>query len=231
MNKILISIILLSIILAGCGERVKVTFVSRSEQEMVKLKIISPQNGELINSDSVKIAFEVENFDVSGGNNAIHFILDNGPRMIHKSKEPFFLSSLKEGRHIIRAFPAKGWGESVKDPDSLAIVQFFVKSKNSELLNTNMPMLTYNEPAGFFKGERAKRVLLDFLVSNAVLSKNGYSVVYKLDGIAKTFTSVSPIYLTNLNHGQHTIELELVDKSSNLAEGNFVRTQRNITIS
>ena len=230
MNKIIIVIFLIMLALAGCTEKIHVKVIPRSSSELVKLRIVSPQNGEIINSTSVRIAFEAENFDVERGDNELHFILDNGPRLTHKSKEPFFVSSLSEGRHIIRAFAAKGWGESVKDSEAFVIVQFYVKKNNSELLNTHLPMLTYNEPAGYFKGESAKRVLLDFLATNVMLSKDGYKVIYRLDGAAHELTSVSPIYLTNLAPGTHTIDLELVDKSGNLAEGNFVKTQRDIVV-
>lgn len=230
-TKPVFMIIIISVFLFSCVERATVTVVPRSGEELLKLNILEPENGEIIDSDSVRVVFEAKNF-VVGEKMFLGVVLDNGPRLVHHSNEPLYLASLYEGRHIVRAFPMKSWGESVKDLNSLATVQFYVKKNNSELLNLNLPMLTYNEPVGTYRGEKAKRILLDFLVSNVVLSKNGYKVVYTLDdGRPVELTTDSPIYLTNLKPGSHNIVLELVDKNGNLAEGNFVRTQREFVVS
>ncbi len=229
MKKILTVLLLLSLLLYGCREKTNVIIIPRQSSEMVSLNIISPQNGEIVNSSSIKIAFELKNSDIKK-DASIHFVIDNGPRMIHKSTEPFFISSLSEGRHVVRAFASKMLGESIKDPKAFSMVQFYVKNNNTNLLNTNLPMLTYNEPVGFFKKDDSNRILLDFLVHNVLLSKNGYKVIYTIDGVSRTFTSASPIYITNLSAGNHIISLELVDKAGNLAEGNFVKTQREIVV-
>lgn len=229
MKKKIMLLLLLGLLLYGCREKASVIVIPRQSSDMVSLNIISPQNGEIVNSSSIKIAFELKNLDVKK-DGSIHFIIDNGPRMVHKSAEPFFISSLSEGRHVVRAFASKRLGESIKDPQAFSMIQFYVKNNNTNLLNTNLPMLTYNEPVGFFKKDDSGRILLDFLVHNVLLSKNGYKVVYTLDGISRTFTSASPIYITNLSAGKHIIDLELVDKAGNMAEGNFVRTQREIVV-
>ena len=161
----------------------------------------------------------------------MHFVLDNSARIRRASAEPFLISSLSEGRHSIRVFPVKRTGESVKDSSAFAMRQFFVRKNNTGLINPDLPTLTYSEPAGFYKGESAKRVLLDFLVANAILSEKGYMVVYSIDGIKRAeLFAEKPVYLTNLAPGIHTVMLELVDKQGKLAEGNFVRTQHDIII-
>lgn len=223
-------LIVLLLFVTSCAEPLHIRVVPRHPEELVKLTILEPQPGTLLPSDTVRIGFTTTNFNLGVAGNAIHFVLDNGPRIVHKTTEPFVLSSLSEGRHVIRAFPVKGWGESIKDPEAFAVTQFYVKNKNTELLNLNLPMLTYNEPAGFYKKETAQRILLDFLVHNAILSEYGYAVRYTLDGVQKVLTDVAPLYLTSLKPGTHTITLELIDKQGSLAEGNFVKTQREITI-
>ncbi|MBI4141901.1 hypothetical protein HY484_03180 [Candidatus Woesearchaeota archaeon] len=220
----------LFVFLVACSPEIKVKIVPRSAEEMVKVQIISPQEGEVIDGNSVRIVFKVENFEPGEAGNALHVVLNNGPRLKHDSTAPLTLSSLSEGRNVLRVFPVKGLGESVRDKDSFVVRQFYVKKKNTELLNPNLPMLTYNEPAGFYRPEEANRLLLDFLVHNVVLSKNGYRVRYTLDGVSRELFTARPIYLTNIPSSVHTVVLELVDKNGNLAEGNFIRTQRDFVV-
>ncbi|MBI4141178.1 hypothetical protein HY485_05055 [Candidatus Woesearchaeota archaeon] len=229
MMKNLLFCVLL-VFLVACSPEIKVKVVPRSAEEMVKINIVSPQEEEIIDSDTARIIFTVENFRVSVGGNAVHVVLNNGPIIKYFGNGSLVLSSLAEGRNVVRIFPAKGWGESVKDMDAFVMRQFYVKKKNSELLNVNAPMLTYNEPAGFYSSVEAKRLLLDFLVHNVVLSKNGYRVRYSLDGVSRELFAAQPVYLTNVGSGAHKVVLELVDKNGNLAEGNFVRTQRDFVV-
>lgn len=229
LKKAIFAIIIIALLMQGCAKRPTVTIVPRSAEELMKLTILEPKNGEILPSDSVRIIFEPQNFKI-GDSAVLYVVLDNGPRIVQHTNEPLVLSSLSEGRHILRAFPAKRWGESIKDPESLVTVQFYTKKKNSELLNTNLPMLTYNGPTGYYRGEKSKRILLDFIVSNAILSKDGYRVSYKIDDKQTILETQSPIYLTDLQPGPHTILLELQDKNGNIAEGNFAVTQREFFI-
>ena len=114
MQKILITTIFILFLLAlpACT-KVSVTVVQRTQEEMLKLKITQPANGEILQSDSARITFEPTNFMIGQQAN-IHVVMDNGPVLVHKSAEPFYISSLAEGRHIVRAFPARKIGESIK---------------------------------------------------------------------------------------------------------------------
>lgn len=226
---IILALLALTLLLLPACTKIKVTVIPSTEQDVFKLKIIQPANGEILPSDKARITFEPTNFKIGQEAN-IHVIIDNGPVLTHKSNDAFYISSLTEGRHVIRAFPAKRWGESIKDPTAFAISQFYIKTNNTPLLNTNLPILTYNEPAGIYKGEKAKRILLDFIITNAQLSKDGYKIEYKINNKTHELTSNSPIYLTNLQPGTHKITLQLLDKNRNLAEGIFTKTEREFTI-
>jgi len=228
MKKIMIMLMMLIFVVA-CAEQPRFKIASRSSDETIKLKIIEPRESEIIGSDDVKIVFELENVNI-GKNQILNFVLDDSSKVKHYSTEPFLLSGLSDGRHVVRAFITNNFGESIKDTSAFAIRQFYVKKNNTPLLNLAVPMLTYNEPIEAYSGDGARRVLLDFLVSNAVVSKNGYHVVYTVDGVSKELTSVQPLYLTNFRPGVHTVTIELVDKTGNLAEGNFVRVQREIIV-
>lgn len=218
------------VFLVACGPEVQVKIVPRSAEEMTTVSILAPQEGEIIDGDSVRVMFEVENFALGAAGNALHVVLNNGPRLTHHNTAPLVLSSLSEGRNVLRVFPVKGWGESIKDRDAFVMRQFFVKKKNTGLLNPNLPMLTYNEPAGFYSSVEARRLLLDFLVHNAVLSKTGYRVRYTVDGVSRELFAARPMYLTNVPPGVHTVTLEIIDKNGHLAEGNFVKTQRDFVV-
>ena len=183
-----------------------------------------------MNNNTVEVQFEVEHFDSGHNGNALMVVVDNNQKFQNDGKTPLVLERLSEGRHVLRAFAVNRFGESNKDPGAFVMRQFYVGKKNTELLNPALPTLTYNEPMGFYKSGEGQSVLLDFLVTQVVLSKNGYHVRYTLDGEVHELYSASPVYLTKLKAGVHTLVLEVLDKNNNLAEGNFVRTQHDFVI-
>ncbi|MGR3974033.1 MAG: hypothetical protein QRY72_05660 [Candidatus Rhabdochlamydia sp.] len=121
---------------------------------------------------------------------------------------PYKLSS---GEHVLRVYPVRSFGESLKNKDAFASSLFYIDQKGEKpSLNLSTPFLTYNEPQGNF--DPRQPILLDFLINNAQLSSDGYKVKVSIDdSYEKILTQQAPYYLYGLGTGSHTIKLELLD--------------------
>lgn len=142
---------------------------------------------------------------------------------------PFDLS---EGMHVIRAFPDRSYGESVKGPGSYAARIFYVGEKRNNLdVDLSAPYLTYNEPLQTLRYTSKKPLLLDFYLSNIQLSRDGYKVRVTINGnVERMLTQWVPYYIYGLTSGSHTIQLELLDERNQLVPGLFNRVKRTIHV-
>jgi hypothetical protein len=141
-------------------------------------------------------------------------------------------SRLKEGMHTIRMFPARSFGESLKGDKTFAAINFYVGSvKENPDMDLSQPYITYNEPSNQLYLVENKPVLLDFYVTNAELSPDGYKVRLTIDGkVNRTLTSWQPFYIYGLKSGRHSIQLELLDEENKLVPGLFNNVKQSITV-
>jgi len=140
--------------------------------------------------------------------------------------------TLKEGMHVVRAFPDRSYGESLKEPGCYAAEIFYVgQRKDNPDINLNAPYLTYNEPLETLRYQSERPILLDFYLSNVRLSRDGYKVKVTINGdVIRTLTQWAPYYIFGLNKGSHTIELELIDEKNERVPGLFNQVSRKITV-
>lgn len=200
----------------------------------VELKIVSPQPNEVVESGDVAVKFDLKNYEVQPNGPHIHVILDNEPYQPDYSvAEPFILKNVKPGVHTIRAFPARAWHESIKDPTAFASVTFFVGKKTGKPpvdFNAD-PLLTYSRPKGKYEGDKANKILFDFWVKNAELGKNEYKVKYKLDQQKpQVLDEWKPSYFENLTPGKHKLVVELIDKKGRPVKGKYNKTEREFEV-
>ncbi len=142
-------------------------------------------------------------------------------------------SSLQEGKHTIRVFPARSFGESLKGQNTLHAISFYLGTADGPSYGGNLsaPYLTYNEPSNQMPLTANQPILLDFLVTNCELTPDGYKVRLSIDGKAhRTLNVWQPYYIYGLPKGKHTIRLELLDRSGNVVPGSFNDVRRTITI-
>ncbi len=145
---------------------------------------------------------------------------DNFYTQIAEVTIPF---DLAYGEHIVRAFPVRSYGESLKNRGSFAVETFFFRSR-SDTIDQNLkgPYLTYNEPAGTFDTGPDLPILLDFLLSNTELSQDGYKVELTIDNhVERILTLWIPYYIYGLTPGTHTIRLRLLDSQNKSVAGAF----------
>jgi hypothetical protein len=149
--------------------------------------------------------------------------------MSYKVEIPY---RLKEGMHTIRMFPARSFGESLKGDNTFVAIPFYIGDrKDNPDMDLSQPYITYNEPSNNMYLTENKPVLLDFYVTNAELSSDGYKVRLTIDGkINRTITSWQPYYIYGLKRGKHTIRLELIDEMGKVVPGIFNVVEETITI-
>ena len=187
---------------------------------------------------------EIEN---SPKGQSLHVIIDDksyfeyvGPRMspfedqgdyyegMYKFKCPFFL---KEGIHYIRIFPARSFYESLKLENSFASACFYVKKKEKGCEVLKEPFITYNMPNSQVKYTKKEPILLDFLISNCELSRDGYKVRLIIDKtIKRILVKWQPYYIYGLSEGNHTFKLELLDQKNNKVDNVFAKCEGQITL-
>ena len=234
------------------------------ESNTVVTKIVFPRPYENKRKTPVNVQLRVEGFplgvitqndrskeiydDPEG--QAIHVIVDNEPYLIYnQSFEDSFDENrefydkivsfhipftLKPGMHVLRVFPARSYGESLKGkgPFSAEIFYFQDRKKSDDLnIDLQKPYLTYNEPQGRYPSGSGDPILLDFLLSNCELSQDGYKVRLTVDKeVISTLTKYTLYLLYGLSPGKHTVKLELLDKDNKIVPGFFNVTQREVEI-
>jgi len=139
---------------------------------------------------------------------------------------------LDKGEHILRIFPTRSFGESIKAKKALKSRVFYIGEKTTNLdFNPKGPYLTYNEPQGSYSSSRSDPILLDFEVTNARLSADGFKVRLSVDGEEiETLTMWVPYYLYNVPKGSHEMRLELLDSKGKRVPGLFNDTTRQIKV-
>ncbi len=143
-------------------------------------------------------------------------------------KLPFKLSP---GKHFIRVFLARSFGESLKTENAFAAGYFYFENKKGNFeMDLEKPYLTYNEPDNSHKYKHKVPILLDFLVRNCSLSKDGYKVKLNIDGRHIRYLTFPPYYIHNLFKGEHTIELTLVDRNKKPVSGSYNQVKRIIRV-
>ena len=209
--------------------------------------IVSPQEGEVLPvGKSVGLKLKVADFALgvltegSGENGLaqsakgqhIHAIIDNGPyKAIYDVSEPFDLGELAPGVHTIEVFASRSWHESVKSPSARKAVTFYVGEKSGDSpYKSGAPLLTYSRPKGAYVGDDAKKIMVDFYLTNATLSTTDYQARITVDGESTIVQEWRPYSVSGLAPGEHTFKVELLDASGNNVPGKYNSTERTITV-
>jgi hypothetical protein len=184
----------------------------------------------------------------SGMGQTIHLVVDdmpyfavNEPALDPFNEQGFYYDTsykfeipkkLSKGLHVIRAFPARSFGESLKGEKTFFATTFYVGSdEGAKTIDLSKPYLTYNEPSSQMELSTDQPVLLDFYLSNCELTSDGYRVRLSIDGtVHRIFSVWVPYYIYGLSRGKHTVRLELIDKQDKLVDGPFSESEQTIMI-
>ena len=218
-----------------------------------KTRFASLKDGDVLEDLNVSVVVEVENYELgvqtdterakeianSAKGQHVHIILDNDPYFAnYEAGTPFEIGVLDEGPHTLLVFPSRSYHESVKSSDAAQIVNFYVGKEEGEfMLDKSKPTIIYSRPKGEYKGDNAKKIMLDFYLNNVELGDDGYKAKYTIkrkesdtEAVSITLTEWTPAFVTGLASGEYVITLRLLDKDGNVAEGPFNNTERVITV-
>lgn len=163
-------------------------------------------------------------------NEAIDEVSENEEIDFDQTLEATIPYKLSPGLHVLRAFPVRSFGESLKGPRAFSAIYFYFDTKaKTPPIDLSKPFLTYNQPDGSYTF--GKPILLDFVLTNAQLSSDGYKVRLTIDNSDKRIlTSWVPYYIYGLKKGSHTIKLELLDPQGKLIQPLFDDLERTFMI-
>ncbi|MCB0712762.1 MAG: hypothetical protein KDD67_10570 [Ignavibacteriae bacterium] len=217
-----------------------------SELDVMKFDITAPEADAVVTGDSVNVVLTLQGMSLKaptpgeGANDLayskdgqhIHVIVDNEPYMAMYDTT-FRIGGLAPGAHTIRAFPSRSWHESVKKPGAFIARTFYVGEKSGDaLFNPEQPLLTYSRPKGEYVGTDARKIMIDFYLSNCELGPNAYKVIAWIDGKEMdTLTEWVPYFIEGLKEGEHSIRLQLIGSDGvPVANGSYNDTERKITV-
>ncbi len=206
-----------------------------------RVRIVFPANGATVREDHVEVRLAVEhwrNVADAADHRHIHLILDDNPYI--RVDDPTHcgdvcnLQHLSEGTHVLRAFPGWDTHESVKTEGAFAMVVFHVGHTTDIHFNPHAPLLTYSRPKGDYTGPDADNILLDWYLTNIPehdIGEHGFRVRPTIDGTAlPELTSWVPYTIHNLQDGDHTIVLDLLDREGHPVPGPFNHAERHIGV-
>lgn len=211
-----------------------------------KFEIVTPGPDEVVTGDSIMVTTRLAGVELKaptpgeGANDLayskdgqhIHVIIDDKPYMAMYD-ETFSIGPLDPGPHTLRAFPSRSWHESIKTPGVFVAHTFYVGQKSGDpVLDPSKPLLTYSRPKGEYVGQDARKVMIDFYLSNCELGADKYKVIASIDGnVMDTLTEWVPYYIEGLKEGDHTVGLKLIGPDGNAVEnGPFNDAEQKITI-
>jgi hypothetical protein len=184
------------------------------------------------NKEGQSLHIVVDNEPYFAENEAIVDALDNAMDYYDQVLEFEVPFDLSPGMHILRVFPARSYGESIKSDGAFTARTFFFRTKTPTInVDLSQPYLTANQPQGDYKYDSKKPILLDFYLTNVLLSRDGYKVRVTIDKtVQRIVTQWIPYYIYGLKQGDHTIKLELLNEQNKVAPGEFNSVERSFTL-
>jgi hypothetical protein len=208
---------------------------------MASLMLMAPRADQVITRGGVTVRAQLSDWPLAADpGNHVHFIVDDEPYFaVRDLSQPVDLAALvrtnlghelSEGSHVLRMFPSRPQHESVKSGAAFQVVSFAYRTATPGFsFNPSAPLLTYSRPKGC--NVLGQRVLLDFFVTNAALSAEGFKVRYAIDDTASgEITRWVPHFIENLPEGEHRLRLTLIGADGQPVAGRFNDTTRTFTV-
>lgn len=207
------------------------------------LTLNTPAEKDLLTKENVHFAYDIKNYQLtkptvegscaidcanSGEGQHIHLILNNQPYLAKYTPE--FDETLKPGHYIALSFLSRSYHESIKHYEAYDLRQFTVGKDKGKEVDLTQPMLFYSRPKGDYKGKETKKILLDFYLVNATLGVNDYNVRATVDEKEFILKAWKGYLIEGLSEGEHTVKIELLDKTGSLVKSPYALTERTIKI-
>ena len=199
---------------------------------------ISTASITLVDDNEYAFSFDINNYQLgeqtvnkiesqlanSGKGQHIHFIVNNGPYSAHYTNN--FKKKLNSDNNVILAFLSRSYHESVKNRNAYFLTQIG-ENPNFDL---NDKLLFYSRPKGVYKGNDAKKLLLDFYLVNTDISPTGNKVKATINDVVFFIDEWTPYYIEGLPLGEISIKLELINNDGVLIETPFTPSLRTVIL-
>lgn len=201
----------------------------------ISVRIVSPTGRQIIESRTVDVFFEIENYVLGtpeNRGNRLHYILDNqSPQPVYDSIRPISFRNLGQGGHTVRLYAVQPDGRMIRDPQAFAMVYFFVGRKDFQnLIEEDAPFLTVNMPSGAqVATDDDGRVFFDYRMHNTTPG-DGHEVRYQLGAYQGYLSEPGPVLWSNLPPGKHQLVAELLKPGRQPALGPANRVERAFSI-
>lgn len=156
---------------------------------------------------------------------------------------PWHESYKNDGAFQMVRFTVKNGGADVTKPATTSTgAQMSEPAEGKEMrpstagnVDPKKPLLTFSRPKGDYKGVEAEAIMIDFWLANAKLIGDGgdHRVFYSVNGgVPRIKENWTPLWISGLGIGKHTVELWLTDRNGNEVDnGGYNRTKREFTVS
>lgn len=240
----------------AAAEREHQVFIEKGERSPAmpesKVRITSPDELAVIDpGGEVFITLETSDFELGAQTETrraamianspegqhIHVIVNNQPYIAIYEEGEVNIGELPGGSNTVFVFPSRSYHESIKSPGAYDYLLFYVGEEIGEFaLDDNSPAIIYSRPKGTYRGADAVKIMLDFYLHNVELGSD-YTAKYTVsekDGSGERYTITldewKPAFIHNLDPGDYTVRLQLLDREGNVVEGEYNDTEHVITV-
>ena len=171
--------------------------------------ITSPVQGQLLTDSKAPVEITVNNYDIRRGS-AVYLLLDKIPfARITALDQQLLLPELTPGAHTIHAILVRPWQESLKNPEAVSSVRFFIGQQVTTGTHKESPTLLLVAPDGFYSDPLDGQLLVDFRV---IPPDDTYYIRLRLnDGEPIEIHHNNPFWLKGLPIGTYTVEATLIN--------------------
>ncbi len=209
--------------------------------------IKAPVKDQVISRDKAgdfEVRLDVKNWETKHGAH-VHLILDGRPYLrVDDPRQPIKLKDidptleLKDGQHLLVAFPSRMTHESVKPigkSSPAVIVPFWIGKKGEVTWKPGDPTLVYSRPKGAYDEVPPEGLLVDFYLFHAELGDGKYAVKATLDGpgaagVSTVIKEWRPFRILHLAQGTYSLAMTLVDKDGKPVPGPQNDVKREFTV-
>ncbi len=201
------------------------TPIQISANTLPVLKLTNFKTGQIFESNSINLNFEVENYSLESEQTGITIILDSqSPTLIYSNE--YSLRDLVPGFHKMDIFLIDKNQKALKNSGSYLSTYFYSGNKETEnKLDLTKPILIINTGSQIRKIKSEilaqKTFWIDFFTINAFINESAYKIQYTIDDKEPKYqpSQAEEIKIQeSLNPGKHTIKLAIVD-NNNIAVG------------
>jgi hypothetical protein len=101
--------------------------ISVAMNNLPRLALSGPTEGQTVNTTSLAVTFTVENFAVTQTGGHIHYQLDTAGEVMWFSTSPFTLNNLTDGKHLLKVYLADANHTRLSNPEAYVQVNFTVQ--------------------------------------------------------------------------------------------------------